>query len=72
MKFRNPWIDPWIVRVRLADVQAYLTQHGRKFVGPATNPNLLRHERVEESESASTCLSRRCPRTKALHWSGSR
>lgn len=54
MKFRNPWIDPRIVRVRLEDVQAYLTRHGWTCVGPATDSSLLRYERVEENEDAPT------------------
>lgn len=54
MKFRNPWIDPRITRVRPEDVQAYLTRQGWQCIGPATDPNLLRYERVEASVDAPT------------------
>jgi hypothetical protein len=53
MKFHNPWIDPRIVQARPEDVRTYLTRHGWKLVGPATNPELLRYE-VEGDENAPT------------------
>jgi hypothetical protein len=54
MKFRNPWIDPRVAQVRPEEVQAYLARHGWKLVGPASNPNLLRYEVMEEHEDAPT------------------
>ena len=41
MKFRNPWIDPRILKVRPADAQAYLLCRGWEFLGPSQNPDLL-------------------------------
>ncbi len=40
MKFRNPWIDPRVVKVRSQAAQAYLLQHGWKRL-PADQPSLL-------------------------------
>ena len=54
MKFRNPWIDPRILRVRPEDVQAYLARRGWQCIGPATDPSLLRYERVEADTDAPT------------------
>jgi hypothetical protein len=54
MKFRNPWIDPRIAEVRPEDVRAYLTRHGLQAVGPASDPNLVRFERVAGGEEAPT------------------
>ncbi len=54
MKFRNPWIDPRILRVRPEDVQAYLARQGWHCIGPATDPSLLRYERVEADTNAPT------------------
>lgn len=54
MDLRNPWIDPRIVRLRPEDVQAYLSRRGWRCVGPATDPNLLRYERVGETSDAPT------------------
>jgi hypothetical protein len=68
MKFRNPWIDPRIVQVRPEDAQAYLTRHGWKLVGPASNPDLLRYE-VEANESTPTLfVPVRVDSGPALQW----
>jgi hypothetical protein len=53
MKFRNPWIDPRIVQARPEDAQAYLTRHGWKLIGPASDPELLRYE-IEGNENTPT------------------
>jgi hypothetical protein len=53
MKFHKPWIAPRIIQARPEDAQAYLTRHGWKLVGPATDPNLLRYE-IEGDETAPT------------------
>jgi hypothetical protein len=53
MKFRNPWIDPRIVQAHPEDAQTYLTRHGWKLVGPASNPELLRYE-IEGDDNAPT------------------
>jgi hypothetical protein len=50
---RNPWVDPRIVQARPEDAQAYLTRHGWKLVGPASDPELLRYE-IEGNENAPT------------------
>jgi len=68
MKFRNVWIDPRIVQARPEDAQAYLTRHGWKLVGPATNPALLRYE-IEENENAPTVfMPIRVDAGPALEW----
>jgi hypothetical protein len=43
MKVRNPWIDPRVLQVRSAAVQAYLVHHGWKSLSP-TQPNFLLFE----------------------------
>jgi hypothetical protein len=53
MRFRNPWIDPRIVEARPEDAEVYLTRHGWKRIGPATNPELLRYE-IEGNANAPT------------------
>jgi hypothetical protein len=52
VKFRNPWSDPRVTKVRPEDVQANLTRHGWKSVGPAADQHLIRFERVEGAEDA--------------------
>jgi hypothetical protein len=53
VKFRDPWIDPRIMKVRPADAQAYLVSRGWKQLGPAeANPNLLLFDAPEENEEA--------------------
>jgi len=54
MKFRNPWIDPRVTKVRSEDVQAYLTRHGWKSASPAADPHLLRFERAGGTDDAPT------------------
>jgi hypothetical protein len=54
MKFRNPWIDPRVTRLRPEDVQAYLTRHGWRPAGPAGDPHLLRFERADGPEDGQT------------------
>jgi hypothetical protein len=44
MKFRNPWIDPRVADLRPETLQAYLTRHGWKEIGPAENARLMRYE----------------------------
>src|SRR5438477_10802415 len=53
MKFRNPWIDPRVLRLRPEQVRGYLAGRGWKEVGPAADPNLLRYE-IEGNEDAPT------------------
>src|SRR5437867_3006698 len=54
MKFRNPWIDPRIEQVRPEDAQVYLKRTGWKSVGLASDPALLRYERMDENPDAPT------------------
>jgi hypothetical protein len=54
MKFRNPWIDPRVVQVRPEQAQAYLSRHGWRNIGRATDPHLLRYERADGSEEDPT------------------
>jgi hypothetical protein len=68
MKFRNPWIDPRIVQLRPEEVQAYLTQHGWKPVGPAENPDLLRYEVEANAEAPTLFVPVRVDSGPALQW----
>lgn len=53
MKFRDPWIDPRIMKVRPADAQAYLVRRGWKSLGPAeANPNLLLFDAPDEGDDS--------------------
>jgi len=36
MKFRNPWIDPRVLQVKISDAEAYLAQHGWEALEPIT------------------------------------
>jgi|SRR5208283_4140671 len=68
MKFRNPWIDPRIAQVRPENVQAYLTGHGWKLVGPASNPNLLRYEVEGKLDAPTLFVPIQVDEGPALQW----
>jgi len=56
MTFRNPWIDPRIVRLGPAEAKDYLVRHGWKSLGPASNPILEMFEGPGEGEEAEAVL----------------
>jgi hypothetical protein len=69
VNFRNPWIDPRIERVRLDGLRSYLEHHGWQSLGPASNPALLRYERVAEAEVGPTLfVPVQLDRGPALQW----
>jgi len=68
MKLRNPWIDPRIGKVRAEDVLRYLTLHGWKLVGPASDPNLLRYEIMENASAPTLFVPVRADDGPALSW----
>jgi hypothetical protein len=69
MKFRNPWIDPRIVQMRIEQVQAYLSLRGWKCLGPAGDLHLLRYERADGNENAPTLfLPRIVDEGPGLQW----
>ena len=47
MKFRDPWIDPRILRLRPEAVRAYLLAKGWQDLGPAAVPDLLMFDTPE-------------------------
>jgi hypothetical protein len=56
MKFRNPWIDPRIVRLGPAEVKDYLVRHGWKSLGPGGNPILEMFEGPGAGEDTESVL----------------
>jgi len=56
VKFRNPWIDPRIVRLGPAEAKDYLVRHGWKSLGPASNPILEMFEGPGEGEESEAVL----------------
>ena len=69
MKFRNPWVDPRVVRVRPEQAQAYLSLRGWKNLGPAGDPHLLRYERADGGEYGPTLfVPRKVDDGPGLRW----
>jgi hypothetical protein len=68
MTFRNPWIDPRIVRLRPENARSYLVQRGWKEIGPASDPHLLRYEQEGNEEAATLFLPIRADDGPGLQW----
>jgi hypothetical protein len=69
VKFRNPWVDPRVVRVRPEQVQAYLNQRGWRGLGPASDPHLLRYERTDGGDDGPTLfVPRKVDQGPGLQW----